>query len=188
MKNNDIGLLKYCFSVFSQKNQKKTREWIQKAEKCLRRAGTQEVKADYEKEELYFGIRIDSDTEKKYDLQYKMKPVPGGRQILLEQEVFWQKENGAYRLMRWYADKRNESLPKEMRYSLTPVHLETRISLRNNWEIDLIRKTGDMNHIILEDHEIFEMLSRGEIPEKVKRQVQQEYREYEREISHGISV
>ena len=45
-----------------------------------------------------------------------------------------------------------------------------------------------MNHIILEDHEIFEMLSRGEIPEKVKRQVQQEYREYEREISHGISV
>ena len=137
---------------------------------------------------MYFGIRIDSDTEKKYDLQYKMKPVPGGRQILLEQEVFWQKENGAYRLMRWYADKRNESLPKEMRYSLTPVHLETRISLRNNWEIDLIRKTGDMNHIILEDHEIFEMLSRGEIPEKVKRQVQQEYREYEREISHGISV
>ena len=90
--------------------------------------------------------------------------------------------------MRWYADKRNESLPKEMRYSLTPVHLETRISLRNNWEIDLIRKTGDMNHIILEDHEIFEMLSRGEILEKVKRQVQQEYREYEREISHGISV
>ena len=45
-----------------------------------------------------------------------------------------------------------------------------------------------MNRIIMEDYEIFDALSKGEIPETVEQQVRQEYKEYEREMNHGINI
>ena len=66
--------------------------------------------------------------------------------------------------------------------------MECRISLRGDWETELIHKIGEMNRIIMEDYEIFDALSKGEIPETVEQQVRQEYKEYEREMNHGINI
>ena len=41
MKKNDIGLLKYCFSVAGQSSQTETEKWIRKVEKCLEDAGAE---------------------------------------------------------------------------------------------------------------------------------------------------
>lgn len=192
MGNNDIGLLKYCFSVFSQKNRRDTAEIITKMTECLRKAGALSIKEDCEKGEISFCIRNNSPHDSKADqvayFRYKIKMLSGGRQITLEQEPFVQEAVGAHNLILWYAKRRNEILSKGMRYALSPVHLETRMLLRNNWETDVIRAISNMNHVIMEDYEIFESLNRGDVPDEIKTQIRQEYREYEREISHGDSV
>lgn len=46
MKKNDIGLLKYCFSVAGQSSQTETEKWIRKVEKCLEDAGAEILSAN----------------------------------------------------------------------------------------------------------------------------------------------
>lgn len=54
MTNNDISLLKYCFSVAGHKNQRETTGWLYKVSKCLQNAGAENILIDEKKEELLF--------------------------------------------------------------------------------------------------------------------------------------
>lgn len=71
---------------------------------------------------------------------------------------------------------------------MNPVQLKGKVILRNGWETELIRRTGEMNRIVMNDREIFEALSRGKVPDCIQNQVRQEYQEYEREIRHGVDI
>ena len=188
MENKDIGLLKYCFSTAGQKKQKEAAAYLHKAAECLRKAGAISVTEENGKGCVIFQIKSGKNWENRDCIRYNISILSGARQISLKQERLWNEKVIASRLMCWYAGKRNEILPKGIRYYKEPVSMECRISLRGDWEKELIHKIGEMNRIIMEDYEIFDALNKGEIPETVEQQVRQEYKEYEREMNHGINI
>lgn len=65
MTNNDISLLKYCFSVAGHKNQRETTGWLYKVSKCLQNAGAENILIDEKKEELLFQVNNGKDVRKK---------------------------------------------------------------------------------------------------------------------------
>ena len=83
MKKNDIGLLKYCFSVAGQSSQTETEKWIRKVEKCLEDAGAEILSAN--KKELFFQVNIGKMQDRKENIQYKIKITPDMSRINLEQ-------------------------------------------------------------------------------------------------------
>ena len=188
MENKNIGLLKYCFSTAGQKKQKEASEYLDKAAECLRKAGAVSVEEDIAKGVVFFQIKSAKSWENREYIGYNISILSGARQISLKQERLWNKKVIASRLMYWYAGKRNEILPKGIRYYREPVSMECRLPLRNGCENELLHKIGEMNRIIGEDYDIFEALSKGCIPESVEDQIRQEYKEYEREINHGIDI
>ena len=188
MKNGDIGLLKYCFSAAGQRNQKETQNWLQKVSKCLQGAGAGNIDISEKKGELFFQIGVGRSSGKKNIIQYKLKIIPGGNQIALEQVTLWKDEAGARKLMYWYAAKRNEKLANGIQYLTNPVRLNGKVMLRDGWETELIHRISDMNRIIMNDREILEALNRGNVPVCIKDQVRQEYQEYEREIEYGVDI
>lgn len=188
MTNNDISLLKYCFSVAGHKNQRETTGWLYKVSKCLQNAGAENILIDEKKEELLFQVNNGRMSGKKDIIQYKVKIMSGSNQIALEQVILWSGETRARKLMSWYAARRNEKLANGIRYSRDPIQLKGQVILRDGWEKELIRRTGDMNRIVMSDRDIFEALNRGNVPECIQNRVRQEYQEYEREISYGINI
>lgn len=181
MEKNDIGLLKYYFSVAGQNNQKETADWIQKVEECLMCAGAGMLSSDKEKKELIFQLNSKKIPEKNI-IQYKAKIAPAGNKIILEQIVSDPGEDCAKKLMDWYAAKQNKKLKNGIKYFYDPIHLKGYVLLRNNWKGELIRRIADMNRIIMNDTEIFQLLSTGKVPDSVRDQVRKEYQEYENEI------
>ena len=188
MENGDIGLLRYCFSAAGQKNQKETADWLQKVSDCLQNAGAGKVFMDEKKDEILFRVNHRKASEKKDIIEYRVKIIPGSSQLTLVQTNLWENEAQAKKLMCWYAAKRNERLTHDIQYSINPVQLKGKVILRNGWETELIRRTGEMNRIVMNDREIFEALSRGKVPDCIQNQVRQEYQEYEREIRHGVDI
>lgn len=188
MQNSDIELLKYYFSVAGQKNQKETSGWLYKVLKCLKNAGAGNILMDEKKDELIFQVDDRRLSGKKEIIQYKVKIMPGSDQIVLEQLALWLDEARARKLMNWYAAKRNEKLSNGIRYSMDPIQLKGKVILRDGWETELIRRTSDMNRIIMNDRETFEALNRGNVPVCIQDQIRQEYQEYEREISYGVDI
>lgn len=188
MKNGDIGLLKYYFSAAGQRNQKETQNWLQKVSECLQSAGAGNIDINEKKDGLFFQIGTGRSSGKKNMIQYKLKIIPGGNQIVLEQVSLWEGEAGARKLMCWYAAKRNEKLANGIQYLMNPVHLNGKVRLRDGWETELVHRISDMNRVFINDREIFEALNQGNVPGCIKDQVHQEYQEYEREIEYGVNI
>ena len=188
MGNNDISLLKYYFSAASQKNQKETADWMQRVSECLQSAGAEKIFKDEKKDQIFFQINNKKISGKEECTQYKIKISPGGSQITLIQTGACTNKASAEKLMGWYAAKRNVKLPKNIQYCTEPLQLKGKVALRDGWETELIRRTGEMNRIGMNDRKIFDALSRGIVPDSIQSQVRQEYQEYEREIRHGIDI
>lgn len=182
MKKNDIGLLKYCFSVAGQSSQTETEKWIRKVEKCLEDAGAEILSADKNKNELFFQVNIGKVQGRKENIQYKIKITPDMSRINLEQMASEPGGDCAKKLMAWYAEKRNKKMTNGIKYFYNPIHLRGYVLLRNNWKAELIRRIADMNRIVMDDGEVLQALSRGKVPEFIQTQIREEYQEYENEI------
>lgn len=180
MKKNDIGLLKYCFSVAGQSSQTETEKWIRKVEKCLEDAGAEILSAN--KKELFFQVNIGKMQDRKENIQYKIKITPDMSRINLEQVASEPGGDCAKKLMDWYAEKQNKKMINGIKYFHNPIHLRGYVLLRNNWKAELIRRIADMNRIIMNDGEVLQALSRGKVPEFIQMQIREEYQEYENEI------
>lgn len=180
MKKNDIGLLKYCFSVAGQSSQTETEKWIRKVEKCLEDAGAEILSAN--KKELFFQVNIGKMQDRKENIQYKIKITPDMSRINLEQVASELGGDCAKKLMDWYAEKQNKKMTNGIKYFYNPIHLRGYVLLRNNWKAELIRRIADMNRIIMNDGEVLQALSRGKVPEFIQMQIREEYQEYENEI------
>lgn len=180
MKKNDIGLLKYCFSVAGQSSQTETEKWIRKVEKGLEDAGAEILSAN--KKELFFQVNIGKMQDRKENIQYKIKITPDMSRINLEQVASEPGGDCAKKLMDWYAEKQNKKMTNGIKYFYNPIHLRGYVLLRNNWKAELIRRIADMNRIIMNDGEVLQALSRGKVPEFIQMQIREEYQEYENEI------
>ena len=65
MTNNDISLLKYCFSVAGHKNQRETTGWLYKVSKCLQNAGAENILIDEKRRNCFFRSIMEGCQEKR---------------------------------------------------------------------------------------------------------------------------
>lgn len=95
----------------------------------------------------YFPGQSPESIREKRHYRIQSKNNTGQQQLTLVQTNLWENEAQAKKLMCWYAAKRNERLTHDIQYSMNPVQLKGKVILRNGWETELIRRTGEMNRI-----------------------------------------
>lgn len=186
MNNKNIGILECYFTLAGEKKWSEARKVLEKAEECLRRAGVEKIVSNEEQNTLNFKIRAGKNTDAQ--VKYELDILPGEHRMRLKQILFQSNERSAISSMKWYIKRRNENIPRGMKYYLSPVRLECSISMAGEWESELLRRVIDMMCITGDDYEFLRYLNEGVVPEEIQRTIRQEYKQYEGEIANGISI
>lgn len=186
MNNKNIGILECYFTLAGEKKWSEVRKVLEKAEECLSRAGVEEIISNEEQNTLNFKIRAGKNTDAQ--VKYELDILPGEHRMRLKQILFQSNERSAISSMKWYIKRRNENIPRGMKYYLSPVRLECSISMADEWENELLRRVIDMMCITGDDYEFLRYLNEGVVPEEIQRTIRQEYKQYEGEIANGISI
>ena len=186
MHNKSIGILECYFTLAGEKKWSEARKVLEKAEECLRRAGVEKIISNEEQNTLNFKIRAGKNTDAL--AKYELDILPGEHRMRLKQILFQSNERSAISSMKWYIKRRNENIPRGMKYYLSPVRLECSISMADEWENELLRRVIDMMCITGDDYEFLRYLNEGVVPEEIQRTIRQEYKQYEGEIANGISI
>ena len=186
MNNKNIGILECYFTLAGEKKWSEARKVLEKAEECLRRAGVEEIISNEEQNTLSFKIRAGKNTDVL--VKYELDILPGEHRMRLKQILFQSNERSAISSTKWYIKRRNENIPKGMKYYLSPVRLECSISIAGEWESELLHRVIDMMCITGDDYEFLRYLNEGVVPEEIQRTIRQEYEQYEGEIANGISI
>lgn len=186
MNNKNIGILECYFTLAGEKKWSEARKVLEKAEECLSRAGVEEIISNEEQNTLNFKIRAGKNTDAQ--VKYELDILPGEHRMRLKQILFQSNERSAISSMKWYIKRRNENIPRGMKYYLSPVRLECSISMAGEWESELLRRVIDMMCITGDDYEFLRYLNEGVVPEEIQRTIRQEYKQYEGEIANGISI
>lgn len=186
MNNKNIGILEYYFTLTGERKLSEAKKMLEKAEEYLRRAGVEEIISNEEQNILRFRIRAGKETD--YLAKYELDILPGEKRLRLKQILFQSNERSAISSMKWYIKRRNETIPKGMKYCLSPVRLECSISMTDEWENELLRRVIDMMCITGDDYEFLRYLNEGVVPEEIQRTIRREYEQYEGEIANGISI
>ena len=186
MNNKNIGILECYFTLAGEKKWSEARKVLEKAEECLSRAGVEEIISNEEQNTLNFKIRAGKNTDAQ--VKYELDILPGEHRMRLKQILFQSNERSAISSMKWYIKRRNENIPRGMKYYLSPVRLECSISMAGEWESELLRRVIDMMCITGDDYEFLRYLNEGVVPEEIQRTIRQEYEQYEGEIANGISI
>lgn len=186
MNNKNIGILECYFTLAGEKKWSEARKVLEKAEECLSRAGVEEIISNEEQNTLNFKIRAEKNTDAQ--VKYELDILPGEHRMRLKQILFQSNERSAISSMKWYIKRRNENIPRGMKYYLSPVRLECSISMAGEWESELLRRVIDMMCITGDDYEFLRYLNEGVVPEEIQRTIRQEYEQYEGEIANGISI
>ena len=186
MNNKNIGILECYFTLAGEKKWSEVRKVLEKAEECLSRAGVEEIISNEEQNTLNFKIRAGKNTDAQ--VKYELDILPGEHRMRLKQILFQSNERSAISSMKWYIKRRNENIPRGMKYYLSPVRLECSISMAGEWESELLRRVIDMMCITGDDYEFLRYLNEGVVPEEIQRTIRQEYKQYEGEIANGISI
>ena len=186
MNNKNIGILECYFTLAGEKKWSEVRKVLEKAEECLSRAGVEEIISNEEQNTLNFKIRVGKNTDAQ--VKYELDILPGEHRMRLKQILFQSNERSAISSMKWYIKRRNENIPRGMKYYLSPVRLECSISMAGEWESELLRRVIDMMCITGDDYEFLRYLNEGVVPEEIQRTIRQEYKQYEGEIANGISI
>lgn len=186
MNNKNIGILECYFTLAGEKKWSEARKVLEKAEECLSRAGVEEIISNEEQNTLNFKIRAEKNTDAQ--VKYELDILPGEHRMRLKQILFQSNERSAISSMKWYIKRRNENIPRGMKYYLSPVRLECSISMAGEWESELLRRVIDMMCITGDDYEFLRYLNEGVVPEEIQRTIRQEYEQYEGKIANGISI
>lgn len=186
MNNKNIGILECYFTLAGEKKWSEARKVLEKAEECLRRAGVEKIISNEEQNTLNFKIRAGKNTDVL--AKYELDILPGEHRMRLKQILFQNNERSAINSTKWYIKRRNENIPRGMKYYLSPVRLECSISMADEWENELLRRVIDMMCITGDDYEFLRYLNEGVVPEEIQRTIRQEYKQYEGEIANGISI
>ena len=186
MNNKNIGILECYFTLAGEKKWSEARKVLEKAEECLRRAGVEKIISNEEQNTLNFKIRAGKNTDVL--AKYELDILPGEHRMRLKQILFQNNERSAINSTKWYIKRRNENIPRGMKYYLSPVRLECSISMAGEWENELLRRVIDMMCITGDDYEFLRYLNEGVVPEEIQRTIRQEYKQYEGEIANGISI
>lgn len=186
MDNKNIGILEYYFTLSGEKSVSEEKEVLKKAEKCLRREGAREIVLDEKQNILRFKINIGK-TENILP-EYELDILPGEKKIRLKQILFQNDEKSAINSMKWYIRRRNERIPKGMKYYVSPVRLECDVSMNDGWENELLRRIIDMLCTVNDDYDMLGHLGEGAVPEEVQCAIRKEYKQYEGEIRNGLSI
>lgn len=186
MNNKNIGILECYFTLAGEKKWSEARKVLEKAEECLSRAGVEEIISNEEQNTLSFKIRAGKNTDVL--VKYELDILPGEHRMRLKQILFQSNERSAISSMKWYIKRRNENIPRGMKYYLSPVRLECSISMVGEWKSELLRRVIDMMCITGDDYEFLRYLNEGVVPEEIQRTIRQEYEQYEGEIANGISI
>lgn len=186
MDNKNIGILEYYFSLAGEKSVSEEKEVLKKAEECLRREGAREIVLDEKQNILRFKINIGR-IENIFS-EYELDILLGEKKMRLKQKLFQNNEKSAISLMKWYIKKRNERIPKGMKYYISPVRLECDVNMNDGWQNELLRRIIDMLCTVSDDYDLLRHLSEGAVPEKVQCAIRKEYKQYEGEIRNGLSI
>lgn len=188
MEENEIKVLWHVFNAEGQKLRKNTKIMLRQVEEVLRKAGAKELISECDKGTITFSVCLKTMSSEAFEVQYQLRILTGEGQIRLEQKSVGTQSGSLKKLMLWYINRRNMELSGKSYYQRNPVCLKGKVVLRSAWKSDLLRRINYMNQIIEKDYTTLKALSCGEVPEFIKTQIMQEYREYEREMEHGVAV